>query len=347
VVSRASGKHELGPVKTGTPPDAITQAACRWLLAGGGPGTYTGPEPGPDHDLVPLLSRELGRQEISLSSAGVWFRQEQVIRTVLERISEDSIEVWAVKGFDLARSVYPCPGGRPMGDADLFMEEKNRQKILMSFHRAGWAAASPGAGIFSSGIVSEMKLHRQGVLVELHTHVFYFPATFPGKLPPDLFENGRYLEPGLMGFAWHNSLLLVLIHLLTNRVTRPVWWVDVCLLCRKVTETGSWSLFTRNALMTNLGTDVAGALATAGGMLGAPVPAAVMAALESYDGRREGVLERLTSRRKMPTLLNLMHLTGWKRVSWFYAMVWPALVGRTTLRLKRTPLRSRRQGTRG
>jgi hypothetical protein len=332
--SREFRKHPFNPVKHGTRPDAITQAACRWLLAGGAPETYTGPEPSPDHDLAPLLSRESGRQDIGLSSAGMWFRQEQVIRTVLERIAEEHTEVWAVKGFDLARSVYPCPGGRPMSDADLFMEGGNRQRILRIFHQSGWVTASPGGGIFTSGIVSEMKMHRHGVMVELHTHIFYFPATFPGKLPPDLFENGRHLEPGLMGFAWHHALLLVLIHLVTNRVTRPVWWVDVCLLCNKVTEAGSWEAFTRNAMMTNLGNALAEVLATTGSVLGAPVPQGVVAALGKFDSGREGILDQLTSRRKVPTLLNLRYLTGWKRVSWFYAMMWLALAGRTTLRMK-------------
>jgi len=68
-------------------PDAITEAACRWLLSGGLPGTYTGPDPGTVHDLQPLLAREMDRKDISLSASAVWFRQEQIIRPVLERIS--------------------------------------------------------------------------------------------------------------------------------------------------------------------------------------------------------------------------------------------------------------------
>jgi hypothetical protein len=324
-------------MKNVTPPDTITRAACRWLLAGGEPEGYAGPEPGSGHGLSPLLAGETGRRDISLSSAGMWFRQEQIVRTVLERISLENTEVWAVKGFDLARSVYPRPGSRPMNDTDLFMDPRNRQKILRIFRQAGWSRATPGDGVFSAGIVSEMKMIRQGMIVELHTHIFYFPATFPGRLPPDLFENGRLLEPGLMGFAWHNALLLVILHMLTNRVIRPVWWVDVCLLARKTTEAGNWDLFTRNALMTNLGHSIAEVLVTAGGMLDAPVPQSVIHALESCDSGREGVLERLTSRRMAPTLFNLRCLTGWKRVSWFYAFLWLVLTGRKTLRVKQDP----------
>lgn len=313
-------------------PDAITEAACRWLLSGGLPGTYAGPDPGMTHDLSSLLSKELARKDISLSAAASWFRQEQIVRPVLERISEDGTKVWAIKGFDLARSVYPFPGGRPMCDADLFMEKENRQKILSIFIKSGWSRGSPGDGVFNAGIVSEMKMYRHGVMVELHTHIFYFPATFPGKLPADLFENGRLLEPGLMGFAWHNALLMVLIHMLTNIGIRPVWWVDICLLCGKVSEAGTWNKFARNAFQTKLGSSLACLLRTASVQLEAPVPERVMKVLNRSKSGRENIIKKLKSGRKVPTLLNLKHLTGWKKISWFYALFWLVLTGQHPLR---------------
>jgi len=312
--------------------DAVTQAACRWLLSGGEPGAYYGPEPVIGHDLAPLLAKEFGRNSISLLSNAIWFRQEQIIRTVLKRLSAEGFEVWALKGFDLARSVYPFPGGRPMCDADLFIEENNRQRILSIFHQAGWSRVSPGDGIFTSGIVSEMKLFKQDILAELHTHIFYFPATFPGRLPADLFLNGRSLEPGLMGFAWHNALLLVLLHMLTNTVLRPVWWVDVCLLCQKVTEENSWSKFSRNAQATKLGSSIADVLKAARFLFGAPVPQAVTDLPGKSISSGEQILKMLTSPRKAPTLLNLRYLTGWKRVSWFVALFWLLITGKHPLR---------------
>jgi hypothetical protein len=308
-------------------PDAITEAACRWLSSGGIPGAYSGPVPGVSHDLAPLLAREMGRKDIILSSSGVWFRLEQIVRQVLQRISEAGIEVWGIKGFDLARSVYPLPGGRPMCDADLFVEDRNRQKILSIFSQSGWSRGSPGDGIFNAGIVSEMKMFKQGVMAELHTHIFYFPATFPGKLPSDLFENGRILEPGLMGFAWHNALLIILLHMLTNIRIRPVWWVDISLLCKKISESGSWKEFTRVAYETKLGNSIAYLLSIASCKLEAPVPEKVLSVLCGSRSGREGIIERLKAGRKVPTLLNLIHLTGWRKISWFYSLLWLLLTG--------------------
>ena len=312
--------------------DAITKETCKWLLAGAESGCYTGPDPGISHGLSPLLSHEMGTREISLSSTALWFRQEQIVRTVLQKIADAGITVWAVKGFDLARSVYPFPGGRPMCDADLFIEGKDRQRIMNIFRRNGWSKGSPGDGVFTSGIVSEMKMFKQNVMVELHTHIFYFPATFPGKLPSDLFENGRLLEPGLMGFAWHNGLLLVIIHLLTNVSVRPVWWVDICLLCMKVTEADTWDKFQRNAFVTKLGSAIAQPLETALSELNAPVPAGIIRALQSCKGGRENILVKLRLGNKVPTLLNLKHLVGWKRISWGYALFWLILSGKNPLK---------------
>lgn len=312
-------------------PDAVTRAACRWLLDGAVPGTYAGPLPAPEHALAPLLSGETGRGDIRLTSELLWYRQERIIRPVLERIALRELRIWAFKGFDLARSVYPVPGGRPMGDADLFLEPGTRQAILRAFHEEGWSRGSTGDGEFSSGIVSEMKMHRRGILVELHTHVFYFPATFPGRLPPDLFAGGRPLGAGLMGFDWHHALLLVLLHLLTNRVTRPAWWTDVCLLGGKVGEAGSWGAFVRDAGMTRLGHAMSHPLRTASEELGAPVPRRVIEALQRQDASREGVLEQLLGRPKIPTLLNLRYLTGWRRISWSCALLSRLLDRRASL----------------
>lgn len=325
-------KYPLDNMKNSYQPDLITKDACKWLLAGAVSGGYTGPDPTVRHDLIPLLSRETGKQQVSLSAGAAWFRQEQIVRTVLKRIAKEGITVWAMKGFDLARSIYPFPGGRPMCDADLFIEEKNRQKIIRIFKKAGWSKRSPGDGVFTSGIVSEMKMCKHGVMAELHSHIFYFPATFPGRLPEDLFENGRLLEPGLMGFAWHNALLLVIIHMLTNISIRPVWWVDICLLCCKVTEGGTWDKFQRNAFGTKLGPAIASTLLTASSELGVPVPGEIINSLQVKKYQREDILTRLKIGSRIPTLLNLKYLTGWKRISWGFALFWLVISRQQPLR---------------
>lgn len=319
-------------MKNTNQPDLITKEACKWLSLGAITGQYEGPKPEANHGLIPLLSRELGLSNVNLQSTAMWFKQEQVLRKVLKEIDKAGIVVWAVKGYDLSRSVYPFPGGRPMCDADLFIEEKNRQQISNIFLQDGWTRGSPGDGVFTSGIVSEMKLFKQGLMAELHTHIFYFPATFPGKLPSDLFQNGRLLEPGLMGFAWHNALLLVIIHLLTNIRVKPVWWIDVYLLCNKITEENKWNEFLLNAYKTNLCNSIAKPLETAFSELNASVPFWVIKTLQSQRSDREKIIAKLKTGQKIPTLLNIRYLVGWRKLSWSFALFWLMLIGKNPLK---------------
>ncbi len=319
-------------MKNTNKPDAITTAVCKWILSGEIHGAYEGPDPVATHGLAPVLSKETGRNHISLSMAADWIRREHIVKPVLERISEEGLTVWAIKGFDLARSVYSFPGARPMTDVDLFLKKEDVRKVLAVFDRCGWSGWSPGSNIFTAGIVSEIKMFRLDVMVELHTHIFYFPATFPGKLPPDLFENGRFLESGLFGFDWHNALLVVILHIMTNSDIRPVWWVDICLLCKKVTEAGTWKIFSRNAHATNLDNQVASILAVAAAEFGAPVPENVMAVLWNGDRGRGNVVDKLKIGRKIPTLLNLKYLIGWKKVSWLFSLLWLVLTGQRPMR---------------
>jgi len=301
-------------------PDAVTKAACRWLLSGAIKGDYSGPDPGESHGLTSLLAEETGRTEISLAGAAMWLRLEQTLKPVLQKLDAAGITVWAVKGFDLARTVYPFPGGRPMCDADLFVKEENRRRTLSIFFENGWRKTSHGDGIFTSGLISEIKMIKHGVMAELHTHIFYFPATFPGRLPADLFLNARPIGPGLSGFAWHNALLLVIIHLLTNKTVRPVWWTDICLLCLKVTEAQSWDKFTVNAFRTDLGAAVATVLSEVRDELSAPVPEDTIQSLKNCGEARGTILIKLRRGNKIPTILNLRYLTGWKRISWIAAL---------------------------
>ncbi len=311
-------------------PDPVTKAACRWLLTGAEPGRYDGPDPAPNHDMRSLLSRERGDREARLAASARWFHLEQTLKPVLLNLDH---EVWAIKGFDLARSVYPFPWGRPMSDVDLLVKPEHLRSVAGTFKKMGWQILDSGDGIMSSGIVSETKALRNGVLAELHTHIFYFPATFPGRLPHDLTQNGRPLEPNLTGLAWHNALLIVMLHMITNTAIRPVWWADVCLLAKKVEELGAWKEFTRNTLQTRLSNPMKEILITAAS-LGAPVPQRVTDMLNERNDPAEALLTAIKARRGLPTLLNLKHLQGWKRVSWFHVMLWLALSRQDPLRGK-------------
>lgn len=301
--------------------DEVTASACRWLLEGAEPGRYCGPVPDPGHDLACLLARETGRRELVLSSEAVWVRRMESLRPVTERLHAAGADLRAAKGFDLAQCLYSSPGARPMSDVDLYVRQRDIAMVISVFRMDGWSVSLPGRGLLDSGVVSEVKLLKNDLIVELHTHVFYFPALFPGRLPRGLFEGGRELEPCLRGFPWPFGLLLAVLQVLSGPAVRPAWWTDICLLCREVDRSRLWREFTRYAWMTRLGPQVSGVLEEAVA-LGAPVPPGVLRVLRESPAAGYRCLAALRQGRRRPSVMNLLRLTGWRRVSWFYALLW-------------------------
>jgi hypothetical protein len=57
-----------------------------------------------------------------------------------------------------------------------------------------------------------------------------------------------------------------------------------------------------------------------------------MKVLRMSNSGREDIIEKLKSGSKVPTLLNLRYMTGWRKVSWLYALFWLVLTGQHPLR---------------
>lgn len=298
-------------------PDSTTVNACRWLSA---PGEKAAVPP-QDHDLFPMLSAGSSSGSDRLVYSAEHFRKQQIVAPVADLMAHRSIPVWAFKGFDLAESLYPFPGARPMNDVDLYIRTADRQQVVSCFRADGWQLLSPGYGTFTSNIVSELKAFKNGVLAEVHTHIFYFPAAFPGRLPCDLFRSWRELPGGFRGFNWHNTLLFVLLHMALNPVLRPVWWVDVFLIAREVDRLKMWGEFAANAAGTQLGRTLAFLLSASVDYLNAPVPESVIGFLKTGSSR-DFILHGLLGKSPIPSITNLLCCRDWRAIS----MVLPVLL---------------------
>lgn len=250
-------------------------------------------------------------------------RRKTLLQPVLALLEREETPVFAFKGFDLARSLYPFPEGRPMADADFILPREKLERVLSAFVRSGWTAGASGPCM--AGVTSELKLRLHSVTAELHTHVFFYPDLFPGRLPADLYEDGRVLGPGLRGLAWHNALLLVLLHMLANSRIRPVWWVDTALLCARVEDDGLWERFWTGAAGTGLGPGIAKLLVSLVSAADAPVPQRMIRALEELDPRRMRVLKTVGAPRGAPTLMGLRYMSGWRRIAWLHILLWAVI----------------------
>lgn len=250
---------------------------------------------------------------LALRVTASWMLMRAALETPCRLMERKGLPVAAVKGWDLSQSLYPFEGCRPMGDVDLLLPPARAAEALQAFLSCGWKAMGPGRGLFSSGTVSEMKLvSPRGQLVELHTHPFYFPSTFPGRSPQLLPAPNRRLEPGLGALAWPDSLAFLLLNVLAEPSTRPTQWVDIAASCRKLSNLDDWLTLCRRLAPTGLG-PAAGSVLEMAADLGAVVPHRVLALLRSFPDRRR-VLRALHLGRGVPTLTAVL-LGGWRGIS--------------------------------
>lgn len=315
----------------------MTAAACHWAGSGFPRGGYRGPAPPPDHPLAPLLGAESGQRSgrPALELAAVWMRRRLALGEPCRRMSEMGLTAVAVKGWDLSQSVYPFPGARPMGDVDLMVPLRLAGAAVRAFGSCGWRALGPGRGLFSSGTVSELKLvSPEGLLVELHTHPFYFPALLPGRLPRDLARPRRRVEPGLGAPSWPATLMLVLLHALTEEAVLPGQWVDIAAVCRKLSAGTQWMRLGLWLCRSGLA-PAAGELLRSSARAGAPVPRAALGALSAGPDRR-WVLTAMRARRGAPTALAAI-LGGWRGLSLGAAQLHRMVFGGGPLRPHRGP----------
>ena len=257
---------------------------------------------------------------VRMAASASWDYLLEVTAPALGAMHRAGIPVWAWKGFDFARTLYPSPWMRPMRDADLLVTRRDFDGAVNSFVSAGWEEVAPGRPLITSGLVGGVVLSVGRVSVDLHSSPLHFPATLPGRLPGDLLEGGRAIAPGLLAPSFRHSLLLCVMHLLSHRPPRQIWWVDCALLADRL-DARDWRAFSFDAVRTGLGREMGAALLAAREGMGARVPPGVISALSSVRSR--GRLFGLTGLRGgMATLAALVCSRGWRKTSFAAALAY-------------------------
>ena len=112
-------------VERGPDWQAILRKAERWRLA---PLLYTNLRQAAQSGQVPKAITERLRHLYHRDTTyGV--AQREVLRATLVRFSQASVSVIVLKGAALAALVYPSPTLRPMGDIDLLVHGRDRDRI--------------------------------------------------------------------------------------------------------------------------------------------------------------------------------------------------------------------------
>jgi len=240
----------------------------------------------------------------------------ETLRPSLDDILREGARVWAWKGLDYALSLYPSPWTRPMHDIDLIVELKYLDRVLSVLNRAGWRTRSAEAFAFRSGRVSELRLFRSGALLEIHTHPFYYPSLFPGRLPVDLFDSGSELLPGLLRFPVEHAFLLALLHHCQEGSSRQIGWVDEALLAAAAARRSAWPRLGVALAATRLGTEISAILGVIAGMPGTGVPPGTAAALAAGGRGPDRLLSFYRTGSGLPTLACLLSMRGGRSVSY-------------------------------
>ena len=146
------------------------------------------------------------------------------------------IPALALQGLPLLK-LYGDPALRPMSDVDVMVQPRHEKKLLRGLMKAGYRA--PHA-------VYPNLLYKNGVLLDLHTHI----------LNLDRIQTRRYLFPEDLTPMWeralpyfdHNEYLLcpdpldmitsLAAHALKHGYSRLIWLVDLHESLRKVEKGG-------------------------------------------------------------------------------------------------------------
>lgn len=251
---------------------------------------------------------------------------EGALEPVLESLAGQGVGVWAWKGIDYARSLYPDPSMRSMSDADLFVRPRDMRSTAGAFLRSGWTMMNPGAPLLTSMVVGAVTLRRGSLDADLHCHPLYFPWALPGRLPPDLFESPRRCGRLLLGFRWAHATLLHLLHMSSHRRRRPEWWLDLALLCGRMTPS-DWLSLSYWGAASGLGGSLAVILEDCMASTGRGAPGRALEALRRGPSR-EGMAALAARGRGLPTVSAALAGTGWRRTSFCAAMIYRLAAGR-------------------
>lgn len=306
-------------------PDEYAVSWLDWRFSGA-KGEYPGPVPPCDHVLHPLLAG--GVQGGSrLQAGGGWTRMIETVRPALQGLADEGLRVWAWKGLDYALSLYPTPWTRPMYDLDLLVEREYLNGVLSVMTAYGWTSPPGEKALFDSGVISELRLFRSGVLVEVHTHPFYFPSIFPGRLPEDLFSQARGLMPGLVGLAHEHRLLLALLHHCQKSSSRQHYWVEEVLLADEVSRSGKWTRLGPALAAAGLAFETGTLLGIVSKLPGSTVPEDLPGELIGGSEGASRLLGMMRAGGGMPTLACMVSLKGHRRLSYMYGLMTGLLSG--------------------
>jgi hypothetical protein len=253
----------------------ILRKAERWGLA---PLVYTNLRQAAQPGQVPRGTTERLRHLYHRDTAYGVARRE-VLRAILGRFLEASVSVIVLKGAALAALVYPSPTLRPMGDIDLLVHPRDRDRVDSSLAHLGPERCS--------------RLH-----IQHHISGPGGPAARPAatlRIPiEDIWERARpaRIESVATLVLSHEDLLLQLALDVATRLSEPDGFVghvrtlcDIGETCRRYGSAIDWSRLVTRAAAYDVAKQLSYALRLARDLVGAGVPSDALTDLRAGFGQ--------------------------------------------------------------
>ncbi len=303
----------------------------------------------------PLLYRALSRSESGSSiPASTWdflrlvyaatrIRNQAIfseLASLLPLFHRAGIPVVLLKGACFALTVYPDPGLRPMGDADLLVPRLKLAEAVRIARSQGFVDAAPEAAPGLRDLLNhEICLRRAGpqpVTLELH-HSLVAERTFTYAVPVDWFwQQTEALKSSRAGFgqAWMLTPTAQVLYAAAHAMLQhggeiaPLrWFYDLDLLIRHYRDRLDWELLLSQARKFEWGSALEAALAQTVAYFATPVPDPVRAALVGSPDRHRELVALKQQRPPTHILLEgqkLMSLGLYGRIRLILALAFPS-----------------------
>jgi len=217
------------------------------------------------------------------------------LKPALEALVAANIPVMLMKGAPLAASVYPDAGRRPMRDLDVLVPESRLRDARSVLHQQGWRVLT----WTPRGDPPEYLSYRHGVALrrghyelDLHWHFTYLTChhgadeIFWRAAEPFSFLDLALLRPGAA-----DQLLQLCVHGCEWNEIPPMRWVTDAILLLRSAAPLDWKRVTDVARDYRLVMSTRAALDYLARRFEAPIPPAVLAALEQEEATEPERLE--------------------------------------------------------
>lgn len=206
------------------------------------------------------------------------------IRDTVSALTSRGIECVLLKGAALAPTAYRSVNHRPMIDIDLLVRHRSAQQAMTVLLETGWAwqDGKPRDGDFDVFHHFPALLDARGMEISLEMHTALFPPDSPFALPADeIFAKAQYSVAAKAHIPHPTHLLLhTCIHFAWSHLLRKHAWRafrdTVAILGTFDIE---WDRFIAAAKAARAETCCYWTFRLARNLIGAPIPAHVLAAL--------------------------------------------------------------------